>query len=127
MSTTLQILRQARELLSEESRWTQEAYARDVEGRVLYPNNPNATCFCAVGALRKVTGIESDMEPQVYDPLCELINTAEMRGCVSCIPDYNDAMSRTHAEVLDLFDRTIQRLEQGEQSCNSSLPTNSEG
>lgn len=113
MTTTLEILRQARELLSDESRWTKDTYARDVYGNPTMSTSDDAACFCVMGSLRRICRAESDNEPLVFESAQQLIKTAGLSHCLSCIPDFNDADNRPHSEVLDLFDRTIQRLEQG--------------
>jgi hypothetical protein len=45
------ILRKALALIQDESRWTQEAYARDAQGRRVRPYDPAATCWCIEGAV----------------------------------------------------------------------------
>jgi hypothetical protein len=45
-----------RELLSDESKWTKGAYARDADGNDLYlsgVDSPNASCWCLDGALHR--------------------------------------------------------------------------
>ncbi len=41
------------ELLSDRSKWTQDAFARDAKGYPVAATGPSATCFCLLGALRK--------------------------------------------------------------------------
>lgn len=43
-----------RELLSDESKWTQTAFARDRRGRVVPLSSPEACQFCLVGGLDKL-------------------------------------------------------------------------
>lgn len=44
------------ELLSNRDHWTQGVYARDADGHSVDPVDPTAVCWCAVGAVHKVTG-----------------------------------------------------------------------
>ena len=44
-----------RELLSDETKWTTEYYARDAEGGYTHSTSPNAACWCLEGAFNKVT------------------------------------------------------------------------
>jgi hypothetical protein len=95
-------LRRARKLISQPERWTRAHFARDARGRGLTPNNADAVCFCAVGAIQRASG------SLAYD-------TPEIRALGyrlgSAIPHWNDHPRRTHAQVLARFDRTIARLE----------------
>jgi hypothetical protein len=43
------------EFLSDRSRWTQHATARDASGDITHPDSPNAVCFCLLGAIYKST------------------------------------------------------------------------
>lgn len=56
--TTAEVLREARELISDPKRWTRGVLARDAEGRSTGrgPFVPEAVCFCAFGAIAKVEG-----------------------------------------------------------------------
>ena len=94
-----------RELLAEPSRWTQGAFARDKEGSDQAVAHPEATCFCLVGAARIVTHLDDDVTNTVVAHLAAI---TRQRGC-SCVALYNDAS--THAEVLDLLDTAIAKLE----------------
>lgn len=42
-----------KELLSDESKWTQNAYARDKNNKPVLPNNVNAVKWCLLGAVDK--------------------------------------------------------------------------
>ena len=46
------------ELLSNESRWTRRAYARDAQGNMCKANDPDAQSWCIIGGVYKCyTGI----------------------------------------------------------------------
>lgn len=70
--TKLETLRAVRELLSDPSRWTRGAYARDAEGNYANASGPNAVCWCAVGAFEKVTGYKSGAISRSIDSLLRL-------------------------------------------------------
>ena len=97
--TYLEILKDARELIGDPARWTQDAYARNVDGKTTDPLNPDAVCWCAVGSIIKFTGSR----------LTEFVLSKYANG-MSLI-SFND--NHTHAEVLSVFDRSIADLEAG--------------
>ena len=111
--TTLEILRAARELISDPARWTQGAFARSFSGENLaYGNDPRATCWCAYGVLEKISG-----EKQFYSAPghTELNNSCftESEKLFS-VPAIND--NGTHKDVLALYDRAIALAEQEEDA-----------
>jgi hypothetical protein len=98
---TVEILEKARELISDESRWTRGWFAKTADGYRCNPLSLGAECFCALGALSKVMGTN-------YGELTGKTATERLRSSLpsGCnITGFND--SATHAEVLDLFDRAI--------------------
>lgn len=100
---TIEVLEKARELISDPERWTQKVQARgpgDLEVDVF---SPTATKWCAIGACRKVSGHKDG----------RLLATANLgdttRARAHCtVGTYND--KATHAQVLNVFDATIERL-----------------
>ena len=78
----IEILTQARELLAQPGKWTRQAFARDAAGEEMHGHEPSAVQFCAIGAIERVTG-------------------QRHRTCAE--PPVEP--------VLDVFDRTIARLE----------------
>jgi len=103
MTTTLDVLRAARALLTEKG-WTQGAQARDAEGHTVSPMSPDAARFCALGALRHAAG-----SYHVGDPVRALKATADCDP--GLLSRWNDRPRRKVGSVLALFDRTIRRLE----------------
>lgn len=93
------------ELLVRPEAWTQEVHARASDGSRVGPANPNACCWCLVGALYRCYPQTPD------DPDCREFCTAYTRVkdklrhmCgYSSIARWNDAPSRTHAEVLEVL------------------------
>lgn len=101
-----------RALLADPQRWTKKAYARKADGTTCVPLDPNATCFCILGAQAKTAPKFSDkikvrggltFNYAIFEALREQIGARSQDN----IPHYQDAEARTHADVLDLLDRTI--------------------
>ena len=102
---TREILVAARELISQPERWTQGAYARDLNGLRVSPGGPNAVCWCAIGAMAKVAGLSSgEMEDSRAAITLEL--AAESNGVIA---EWNDASD--HESVVEAFDRAIAQCE----------------
>lgn len=101
---TVQILKDARALIADEKNWTQNVMGRTSEGQHVDVHSPEASCFCVMGALLKVTGGRSEDE-------FWLARREFYRGelKVESIAHFNDTHS--HGEVIDLFDRVIARAE----------------
>ncbi len=115
---TIEILKKARELLSDEERWAQGDYAflakDDIALNVDW-KSPIAACWCPAGALLKVS------QGQAAAALVELARDLPgtkvvfLKGDsdkeIDQIATWNDAPERTHAEILQRFDEAIARLE----------------
>lgn len=100
MTSALKVLVSARELLSDEKRWTKGASARDATGDDVDPRSERAVCWCVVGAVVKSTLGMLHQEAalnQVHDVVDEPI------------PEFNDAPTSTHADVLRALDAAIER------------------
>lgn len=97
--TPLEVLQSARELISDPDKWVQGHIAVDRNGEYTNAASPYACRFCALGSLFRCTvGQPSD----VYDDAVAVLASATPG---SAIATYND--SRTHAEVLAVFDHAI--------------------
>jgi hypothetical protein len=97
--TTLEILKGARELLSDPARWTQGHAARTAAGRKTSYQDPDAVCYCPWGALRLVGGLGADL----------VVLSLGFEGTSEFFA-WNDAPERTHTEVLARFDKAVARL-----------------
>lgn len=91
-------LARARTVLANREVWTQDAYARDVAGRIVESQSPAAVRFCCSGAL--------------YTTEHPLHGSVAARAIVSRVIGHdlevwNDAPGRKHKDVLDVFDRAI--------------------
>jgi hypothetical protein len=109
----LEVLQQARALISDPARWTQGFWARDRNGAECSLENPYVCRWCAAGAINKVTplvsqgGVRGDALVELEYAVADLLNI--LLSSEILLFDYND--THTHAEVLALFDAAIARLE----------------
>jgi hypothetical protein len=106
---TVEILKAGRELISDPARWTQTTYARAENGEILFGDDPGAICWCSRGALQKVLNTHRSIPPKVGMALDAAARQLARRN-VGVI-EFND--SRTHAEVLAMWDRAIANAERG--------------
>lgn len=86
-----QILLAAKELLSEEERWTRWAHARNAQGYPVKPRDPTAVCWCTYGAI-------AHFSPD------GLIPYSILRHLDACILQYDPG----HAVLLEWTVDTIQ-------------------
>lgn len=85
--------------------WTQGFYAVTSTGEYVSPLESTACAWCASGAIMAINAGFLD-EPQ--DSACKAF--AIMQAVVGdAIPDWNDTPGRTQAEVVEAFDRAIER------------------
>lgn len=108
--TTREILVEARELITPTSRWTAGSFARDKWLAACNPHSPDATRFCAHGALERV----------VNDPITGFLTIDPIMGELwmtieelwpnedRSVASINDHYG--HSAILQLFDKTIERL-----------------
>jgi hypothetical protein len=102
MSVTRDKLIEARDLISDESRWTRFDYAQDMFGsRIESVHDNSACCWCAYGALSKVSGLE----PEECDS-SDALEFAANELFEQSVVDVNDL--RGHAAILQVFDKAIE-------------------
>ena len=93
--TTLESLKQGRARIA--TGWCRGKLANDKDGLTVDPGDPTACSWCAAGAV-------DDRAAEVF-----ALNTT--RGASGGLYRWNDADARVRDDVLDLYDRTIARLE----------------
>ena len=107
-----EILIAARDKIADERRWTQQAFARDVHGRIIgLSEDPGATCWCAIGAMEAVTA--GDRSPRgstsyltyrrAVTTLQEASHALGYQGVVRLNDDSD------HATVMKMFDKAIEQ------------------
>lgn len=105
MTTPADIVRRARNLISDPEHWCQGSWAKDKNGSNLRFCDDDAVSFCAAGALGRAgseAGCDTFLPHEIYDTLDRVIG----RG--GSLTAFND--DHTHAEVIALFDQTIELL-----------------
>lgn len=106
----LEALQGARELIATPDKWTQGHIARDKDGEPCDVLSEDAVCFCAIGALYKVVGIEPLYYAGADESKIGVLVGAEalMRAAINGLPaDYNDRS--THDDVMTMFNSAIVR------------------
>lgn len=97
-------LRAVRKLLSKPERWTKHANARRADGEPTALHARQATCWCLGGAVGKC-GTSGD---SAWNAMKALVKAQRLSQPMR-LSIWNDAPRRTHADVLALLDRTIER------------------
>lgn len=106
----LDLLERAHALIKDPAHWTQFAPARDHKGNPCGPNNPDAVCFCSVGAIQSVScGITQST--LIHAVRGQIERTNPTRYALSA---FND--TGTHAEVMQAWERAIEQQRKGIQS-----------
>lgn len=131
------IIREARELIADGTKWTQGREAVNEDGEDVPPNSPDATHFCAIGAVCHVMGMErSDYQDAVYQRVQDMLDAAAEKVSVGLVEaevgrelfkegctcdfladhrdycDYCDAMEDvgTYSSIVDLNDDSSDAL-----------------
>ena len=115
--TPLEILKEARATLATPGKWTRGALARSSLKACVDPCSEEANAFCTVGALQRAAHVtyepcvDAHRAAAYAQARSELRATLASRDDVPSLTHWNDHYTRQHAEVLELFDETIKRLE----------------
>lgn len=102
MKTILEVLEAVDVKLDSPERWTQLAYARDVNEKRVAENHPNACCWCLVGAVISVsedpdhTGIADAAGNLTLEFLSKQVPTIFLH-------QWNDHPDRTFFEVKNFI------------------------
>lgn len=109
MNATLKTLKSARALIADPAHWTKGELARDANDDPIRISSLNACKFCSLGALSRAVGVEDFWDTGAFVASRQAL-MATINGETVWV--YND--NHTHAEVLKLFDDTIERLEKAQ-------------
>jgi len=105
----------ARALITDPANWTQEAYARNVRGDSVLPLDPDAKCFCTMGAMYRANGINgTDQHVPGRGFLNKAVRALQLDkpNLVATGPiDLNDHTD--HATALEMFDVAIVLAQNG--------------
>lgn len=101
----VEILRAARQKISDPTHWTTDSYARSKSGESVDSDSTRAVCWCALGAIFAVAG---HREPAMHVAKEELYNAVSVLGGdgVAAIND-----ERGHEAVLQMYDIAIAAAE----------------
>lgn len=117
-------LLQARPLIADREHWTFGSHAETAEGVTVDFDDPEAYCFCADGALARVTGVSSDWsETPLYQEAAQTLRRAAIHmfpaangyvgvndGGIGIPPDLANERERydaQHANILRVFDLAL--------------------
>ena len=102
-AATITALRDLLTLLAAPERWTQERYACASQGYSVDPDDTSARRWCITGGVFKVTNSRG-----TYTRVLQCLVAVAMPR-TGLLSRWNDAPSRTHADVLALIDAAIER------------------
>lgn len=105
--TPVDILKAARGLISEPSKWTTGSWARDEKGAMAFPSDEWGVCWCALGAINRVVDFTEQVTNAAHLLATEIGYPEPWLAAHEVITSWNDAEGRTHAEVLAAFDAAI--------------------
>jgi hypothetical protein len=108
--SVVDVLRAARERISDPERWTTGYYARNAYGDEVVANSPAACQWCAVGAVLAETDLDLGLSLHL-SPLAKAAK--EYLDRAGPVLDVND--DRGHAATLELYEQAIE-LAEAEQS-----------
>jgi len=111
------VLNAAADLLEPEGRWTRGHAARAVGGMGVDFNSPDASCWCAWGALAKVSG---GNEVEAFEALTDHLQLEQEIDPALFGEIWNDAPERTQAEV-------VQALRDAALKVSGNVPTDAVG
>ena len=95
-----------RQLLKAPESWIKGSYAKTGEfGYEAEPESKEATCFCLLGAARKVASSDKALFCDVYFAIRQMVRLFHVESVRSTapIPDFNDAPKTTHADILEFL------------------------
>ena len=122
----LEILEKSKNLILDKKNWTRITFARDKDNRSVSPVNPEAVCFCALGALSKICDCKNVIESnesiscggrEAYYYLCMAANKIVVEGGrkfdgSNPVSWVNDVLH--HQDVLDMYDSAIELAKKGD-------------
>lgn len=95
-SIECELIREAKEIISDPKRHTKYEYARDAAGNSVDNFSTNAVAFCSIGVCRYVA-MKRGMAPR------RLLRALENHVPSGKIVAYNDSPFRKHADIVALF------------------------
>ena len=106
-----ELLIKAKAVIADPKHWTQGWYAHNAEGQDVEPAEPDAVCWCSLGALKKVAH-EENANGACFAATEYLAVVAAECG-YSGISDFNDNLS--HEAVMREWDEAIKLAKEDEK------------
>lgn len=103
--TTLDILKAARAKVAQG--WTQGESARDAYGKPRAATAQDAVCWCVIGAIDSVVWPNFQPRSEPIAVIRKAIGLESPWMPITSLADWNDAKTRTQAEILAAFDKAI--------------------
>lgn len=96
--TVAEVLNAAADLITPKGAWIQSQYAADLDGLKCEPTSDRAACFCLVGAVSRISGIDpGNVEA---GPLAAAIKPYAEAAYKYGLAHWNDSEYRTQAQVV---------------------------
>ena len=103
MTTVHDVLVRARQIITPPEAWTQGALARGKNSEPVPVSFNDAVCFCSYGANQRAS-----FELKAGFRICAVADDALRAAAGMGVATFNDSPSRSHAEVLAVFDKAIE-------------------
>lgn len=97
--TPYEQLTEAQKLIQDPKNWTKGAGARNIHNEITGTLSDDAVCWCAIGALDKISG-NGRAHSQTYGALYYWLEKMDIHS----IAIFNDSISTSHEDVMELFD-----------------------
>ena len=112
----LQLLKDAREILTPDGAWTTGAMARSKWGSSVPTHSARAVSFCMTGGLVRALCFADEDGPSSLEAAARglLLEAIPVRGRPDYLYLWNDRQRRTQAQVLACYDRAIAKVEKEE-------------
>ena len=107
----IKILKQIKEYFSNPRNWTQGAVARNAKGERVIPSNPNAVCYCLIGAIEKFIPPKDAPNFIKQNQIKDFISTVSFNLSGFCPVLVNDDLG--YDSVMQLLDESVLFLETG--------------
>lgn len=108
----IRIIRRAREIITPRDAWTQGEEARNIKGEPTLANEPDAVCYCMLGALSKASNEIEGCSWQGFALACAVlerqihISQHDVSKCHT-LQRFNDNPFCTHDAVLGIMDKAL--------------------
>lgn len=107
----MKVLEEAKKLL--EAGWTQEAEARNKDGKPVWADSEEACCFCIIGAVFAAAGRLYESNSEEVEEAFKALDKVKLAissndtylTSKDCIANWNDHPGRKKEEVLEMMEK----------------------